>query len=75
MIDSLDSQSAKQAAQTVLIASQVDSYNRQFQKEQQDAANRVDTGNQGGTPSTPVTPTRSHTDAAPHSDGSRRWRQ
>lgn len=56
MIDSLDSQSAKQAAQTVLIASQVDSYNRQFQKEQQDAANRVDTGNQGGTPSTPVTP-------------------
>ena len=48
MIDSLDSQSAKQAAQTVLIASQVDSYNRQFQKEQQDAANRVDTGNQGG---------------------------
>ena len=55
MIDSLDSQSAKQAAQTVLIASQVDSYNRQFQKEQQDAANRVDTGNQGGTPSTPVT--------------------
>ena len=45
MIDSLDSQSAKQAAQTVLIASQVDSYNRQFQKEQQDAANRVDTGN------------------------------
>ena len=51
MIDSLDSQSAKQAAQTVLIASQVDSYNRQFQKEQQDAANRVDTGNQGGTPS------------------------
>lgn len=57
MIDSLDSQSAKQAAQTVLIASQVDSYNRQFQKEQQDAANRVDTGNQGGTPSTPVTPT------------------
>ena len=49
MIDSLDSQSAKQAAQTVLIASQVDSYNRQFQKEQQDAANRVDTGNQGGT--------------------------
>lgn len=57
MIDSLDSQSAKQAAQTVLIASQVDSYNRQYQKEQQDAANRVDTGNQGGTPSTPVTPT------------------
>ena len=56
MIDSLDSQSAKQAARTVLIASQVDSYNRQFQKEQQDAANRVDTGNQGGTPSTPVTP-------------------
>ncbi len=56
MVDSLDSQSAKQAAQTVLIASQVDSYNRQFQKEQQDAANRVDTGNQGGTPSTPVTP-------------------
>ena len=56
MIDSLDSQSAKQAAQTVLIASQVDSYNRQYQKEQQDAANRVDTGNQGGTPSTPVTP-------------------
>ena len=54
MIDSLDSQSAKQAAQTVLIASQVDSYNRQFQKEQQDAANRVDTGNQGGTPSTPA---------------------
>ena len=51
MVDSLDSQSAKQAAQTVLIASQVDSYNRQFQKEQQDAANRVDTGNQGGTPS------------------------
>lgn len=50
MIDSLDSQSAKQAARTVLIASQVDSYNRQFQKEQQDAANRVDTGNQGGTP-------------------------
>ena len=48
MIDSLDSQSAKQAARTVLIASQVDSYNRQFQKEQQDAANRVDTGNQGG---------------------------
>ena len=46
MIDSLDSQSAKQAARTVLIASQVDSYNRQFQKEQQDAANRVDTGNQ-----------------------------
>ena len=45
MVDSLDSQSAKQAAQTVLIASQVDSYNRQFQKEQQDAANRVDTGN------------------------------
>lgn len=58
MIDSLDSQSAKQAARTVLIASQVDSYNRQFQKEQQDAANRVDTGNQGGTPSTPVTPLR-----------------
>ena len=57
MIDSLDSQSAKQAAQTVLIASQIDSYNRQYQKEQQDAANRVDTGNQGGTPSTPVTPT------------------
>ena len=57
MIDSLDSQSAKQAAQTVLIASQVDSYNRQYQKEQQDAANRVDTGNQGGTPTTPVTPT------------------
>ena len=28
----------------------------QKQKEQQDAANRVDTGNQGGTPSTPVTP-------------------
>ena len=54
MIDSLDSQSAKQAAQTVLIASQVDSYNRQYQKEQQDAANRVDTGNQGGTPTTPV---------------------
>lgn len=57
MIDSLDSQSAKQAAQTVLIASQIDSYNRQYQKEQQDAANRVDTGNQGGTPTTPVTPT------------------
>ena len=56
MIDSLDSQSAKQAAQTVLIASQIDSYNRQYQKEQQDAANRVDTGNQGGTPTTPVTP-------------------
>ena len=59
MIDSLDSQSAKQAARTVLIASQVDSYNRQFQKEQQDAANRVDTGIQGGTPSTPVTPASS----------------
>lgn len=65
MIDSLDSQSAKQAAQTVLIASQVDSYNRQYQKEQQDAANRVDTGNQGGTPSTPVTPTPAPTPTPP----------
>ena len=65
MIDSLDSQSAKQAAQTVLIASQIDSYNRQYQKEQQDAANRVDTGNQGGTPSTPVTPTPAPTPDAP----------
>ena len=48
MIDSLDSQSAKQAAQTVLIASQVDSYNRQFQKEQQDAIN-ADRAGQVGT--------------------------
>ena len=48
MIDSLDSQSAKQAAQTVLIASQVDSYNRQYQKEQQDAIN-ADRAGQVGT--------------------------
>ena len=34
MVSSLKSQSAKQAAQTVLIASQVDSYNQQYIKEQ-----------------------------------------
>ena len=57
----LDSASAKQAAQTVLIASQVDSYNRQYQKEQAEAASKVNQGNQGtvapSAPSAPSTPT------------------
>lgn len=48
MVSSLDSQSAQQAANSVLIASQVDSYNRQYQQEQADAADKVDPGNQGG---------------------------
>ncbi|PJM78710.1 CHAP domain-containing protein [Bifidobacterium scaligerum] len=66
LVENLNDESAKQAAQTVLIASQVDSYNRQYQKEQAEAANKVDPGIQGTTtvpsnptvtPSTPSTPT------------------
>ncbi|NMM98838.1 CHAP domain-containing protein [Bifidobacterium olomucense] len=59
LVENLNDESAKQAAQTVLIASQVDSYNRQYQKEQAEAANKVDPGIQGTTtvPSNPtVTP-------------------
>lgn len=61
LVSGLDSASAKQAAQTVLIASQVDSYNRQYQKEQAEAASKVNQGNQGtvapSAPSAPSTPT------------------
>lgn len=46
MVSSLKSQSAKQAAQTVLIASQVDSYNQQYIKEQATANGQVSSGQQ-----------------------------
>lgn len=45
----LKSKSAKQAAQTVLLQSQVDSYNRQWAQEQADAANQNNNGTQGTT--------------------------
>lgn len=41
-VDSLDSEVSKQAAQSVLLQSQIDSYNRQYQKEQAEAAARVE---------------------------------
>ena len=68
-VESLDSESAKQAAQTVLIASQVDAYNRQYQKEQADAANKVDPGIQGST-SVPSNPTPAPSTPSSPSGGS-----
>ena len=68
-VESLDSESAKQAAQTVLIASQVDAYNRQYQKEQTDAANKVDPGIQGST-SVPSNPTPAPSTPSSPSGGS-----
>lgn len=41
-VSSLDSEVAQQAAQSVLLESQIDSYNRQYQKEQAEAAARVE---------------------------------
>lgn len=49
LVASLDSQAAQQAAQSVLIQSEVDSFNSQYQKEQAEAASRVDNGSQGTT--------------------------
>lgn len=45
----LDSDTAKQAAQTVLLQSQVDDLNRQWAQEQADAAGDINSGNQGST--------------------------
>lgn len=49
MVASLDSQAAQQAAQSVLIQSEVDSFNSQYQKEQAAAASKVNNGSQGNT--------------------------
>lgn len=56
LVASLDSQAAQQAAKSVLIQSEVDSFNSQYQKEQADAASRVDNGSQGSTDSGNVVP-------------------
>ncbi len=60
MVSSLDSQAAQQAAKSVLIQSEVDSFNSQYQKEQAEAASKVNNGSQGSTNnsggSTPVVP-------------------
>ncbi|MBT1174561.1 CHAP domain-containing protein [Bifidobacterium sp. LC6] len=49
MVSSLKNQTAAQAAQSVLLASQVDSYNQQYQKEQAQSAGQVQNGQQGTT--------------------------
>ena len=71
MQDQLESDVAKQAAQTVLLQSKVDSLNSQYEQERWDAANKPSGGDQGGdnpgtTPSNPTTPTNPTTP----SDGS-----
>ena len=59
LVSSLDSQVAQQAAKTVLIQSEVDSFNRQYQSEQAASAGSVSNGAQGSTggglPTTPPT--------------------
>ena len=49
LVSSLDSQAAQQAAKSVLIQSEVDSFNSQYQKEQAEAAAQVNNGSQGST--------------------------
>ncbi|KAA8825232.1 CHAP domain-containing protein [Bifidobacterium reuteri] len=49
MVSSLKDQQAAQAAQTVLLASRVDSYNQQYLKEQQQSSGQVNNGQQGTT--------------------------
>lgn len=60
-VDSLDSQVARQAAQTVLIASQVDSFNRQYQQEQAEAAAQANSGVQSNAGTQPGTSTGGNT--------------
>lgn len=72
----LHSEAAQQAAQTVLLQSQVDSYNRQYAKEQAEAASQIQNQPQGTTQpgnssssststTTPVTPSVPATPSAP----------
>ena len=49
LVASLDSQAAQQAAKSVLLQSEVDSFNSQYQKEQAEAAAQVNNGTQGST--------------------------
>lgn len=66
--DQLKSDAARQAAQSVLLESQVDSYNRQYQQEQAEAAARVQAIQAQGTtqPSAPAAPSApSYTPSTP----------
>ena len=70
MQDQLESDVAKQAAQTVLLQSKVDSLNSQYEQERWDAANKPSGGDQGGdnpgtTPSTPSNPSNPSTPSNP----------
>lgn len=62
-VASLQNQAAQQAAQTVLLQSQLDSYNRQYAAQQAAAAAQVTSGEQGTTQ--PATNTNTANTAAP----------
>lgn len=68
-VASLKSEVAKQAAQTVLLSSQVDAYNRQFQSEQAAASSQVSSGVQGSyrpaTSSVSSSPSTSYVSSSP----------